>query len=203
MNINPEKLSAAVDVKQLNKTVNQNINTNFGSYKDFYNTPQEILAFNPLAQVVNSKDREFWQGNDGKDIMNRVKTRNTFRSLYGRPFLEKNGRELNDTEVDTMLRKFYDVPEDQDLDFGYLKKDLDNQHREKYDKQEFTTGEALVGTGAVFVNGVEKVLEVIGTQGVRAVNPNKISIFNTPDVALAKQIYQITNKKLEYTSRII
>ena len=114
MNINPEKLSAAVDVKQLNKTVNQNINTNFGSYEDFYNTPQEILAFNPLAQVVNSKDREFWQGNDGKDIMNRVKTRNTFRSLYGRPFLEKNGRELNDTEVDTMLRKFYDVPEDQD-----------------------------------------------------------------------------------------
>tara|TARA_R100001509_G_scaffold132151_1_gene85563 strand:- start:321 stop:9695 length:9375 start_codon:yes stop_codon:yes gene_type:complete len=195
MNINPEKLSAAVDVKQLNKTVNRNINTNFGSYEDFYNTPQEILAFNPLAQVVNSKDREFWQGNDGKDIINRVKTRNTFRSLYGRPFLEKNGRELNDTEVDTMLRKFYDIPEDQDLDFGYLKKDLDNQHREKYDKQDFTTGEFLAGTGAVFVNGAEKVLEFLATQGVRAVNPNKVSIFNTPGVVLAKQIYQITNKK--------
>ena len=196
MNINPEKLSAAVDVKQLNQTVNQNINTNFGSYKDFYNTPQEILAFNPLAQVVNSKDREFWQGNDGKDIMNRVKTRNTFRSLYGRPFLEKNGRELNDTEVDTMLRKFYDVPEDQDLDFGYLKKDLDNQHREKYDKQDFTTSEALGGTVAtLFLNPLEKVTEFIGVQGVRAVNPNKVSIFNTPDVRLAKQIYQITNKK--------
>tara|TARA_A100001201_G_scaffold103047_1_gene88390 strand:- start:5520 stop:14852 length:9333 start_codon:yes stop_codon:yes gene_type:complete len=168
MNIDPSRFSAAIDTKQLNETINKNQKLNLGAYEPFFNDPQEILNANPLVQMSSVVDREFYSKQDNKDKINRVKVRNAFRSLYGRHSLELTGRELNDDQVDTMLRKYYKTPEGEDIDYNFIKEDMDFQLRQKYDLVDPDTGERKFTPGESINAVLGKVLKVLelGTEKV-------------------------------------
>ena len=111
------------------------------------------LDVNPLVGIQDKGDREFFRSDMGKEAMDRVSTRDSWRSSWiGQRFFREQNRQMNDNEVDANIIHYFNLDPKEDINFGDIKERL-RKERDLYysgDIDKLTGAEAFNATAAAF-----------------------------------------------------